>query len=474
MKEENIHLAAIIEAQSLLAQASLNLPAFMELVVTKISELTPSSGSVVELVEGDEMVYHAGSGQMAPHVGMRINMSGSLSGLSVAEQKVLFCEDTETDIRVDRESCRKVDIASMVVAPLFRQGNAVGVIKISSSEKHAFSEQDVQTLEMMAGLLGSALAQQIQFETNQRLLQEKEATNLALQTSEQRMRMIIKSAHDAFVCMDEEGFILEWNYQAEQIYGWSREEAIGKELAALIIPEDRRAGHRSGMAAFAQTGKSVFTDQRMELKTVCRDGRAVFVELSLSTMKDGDRYIANAFVRDISKRKEVEQQLLYLARYDSLTGLANRRHFEEKLVEAMARSGRSKLSLTLMFMDIDHFKHINDIYGHAGGDEALIEFAARISKAIRITDTPARLAGDEFVIIFEGLKKEAEAHTIAKKILNALQEPFKVGRSLITVTASLGLAYYNQTGTSSDLLERADKALYQAKKKGRYQYAIAA
>lgn len=487
MDKETKRLAAIIETQSALAQAGLDLSAFMELAVQKISQLTPSSGSVVELIEGDEMVYRAASGRLACHVGLRLRISGSLSGACTESKQVLLCEDAESDERVDREACRRLGIRSMVVAPLVSYGKSVGVIKLSSERAHAFAEKDVQTLKMMGGLLGSAIGRQAHFEANQRLLAERMNAITALQSeiahrrefeaclqkSEQRTRLIIDTAHDGFICMDANGIILDWNRQAERIYGWAKEEALGKELAALIIPEERRAGHRAGVKEFARTGSSALINQRLELMTVHRDGRPVPVELSLSSMSDGDSYVANAFVRDISQRKEVEQQLIRLARYDSLTGLANRRHFEEKLKEAMARSTRSGAGLTLMFLDIDHFKSINDMYGHAGGDEALVEFAARINKTIRVTDTAARLAGDEFIVIFEGLKQPDEVHVIGQKILGLLKEAFVIGGEPVRITASIGFAFYRQNCNASELLAKADKALYQAKEKGRHQYAIA-
>ncbi|HET7863895.1 MAG TPA: GGDEF domain-containing protein, partial [Burkholderiaceae bacterium] len=163
---------------------------------------------------------------------------------------------------------------------------------------------------------------------------------------------------------------------------------------------------------------------------------------------------------DITALKAVERELGQLARFDALTGLANRFQFNEKLPEALARCQRSGRALALMFLDIDHFKRINDTLGHGVGDGALKEFARRLRRGLRATDTVARLAGDEFVVILEGLHSEHEPQAVAAKILAEVNQPFELDGCRLVVTTSVGIAY-TDTGrvTPAELLVRADKAL---------------
>lgn len=183
---------------------------------------------------------------------------------------------------------------------------------------------------------------------------------------------------------------------------------------------------------------------------------------------DGKTSGVCSMISDITALKKVEHQLRILARFDSLTGLPNRNQFEEKLAEAMARSSRNGRAMAVMFLDIDHFKEINDTIGHHGGDAVLREFAQRLQHCVRKTDTVSRLAGDEFTIILEGLQVDRETAVVANKIIDAMRDPFVVGAASRSVTTSIGIAVRRQDESSADaLLRRADEALYIAKAAGR-------
>lgn len=201
-------------------------------------------------------------------------------------------------------------------------------------------------------------------------------------------------------------------------------------------------------------------------------GRNVEVA-GIAHIKDGVVIGAYLMTTDISAARQYEKQLQLLARADSLTGLPNRRSYEERLREAVLRSVRSGRSLALMFLDIDHFKQINDTLGHAGGDDVLREFAHRLRSAVRATDTVCRLAGDEFTIILEGVLDMAEAIPVADKILAAVRAPFLAEGSFRRVTTSIGLACHSAAQIDSVILaHEADAALYLAKAAGRNCYAL--
>ncbi len=190
---------------------------------------------------------------------------------------------------------------------------------------------------------------------------------------------------------------------------------------------------------------------------------------------DGGVEGAYVLVSDVTATKEAEAKLELQARNDALTSLPNRYSFNEKLADALARSRRSELPIALFFLDVDKFKAINDSLGHATGDDVLQIFAQRLVASVRETDTVARLAGDEFVVILENLHTPAEPQFIARKILATMGRPFDVGGLQLDITASIGIAYHADGRIlPAELLALADKALYEAKDGGRNTFRMAA
>jgi diguanylate cyclase (GGDEF)-like protein len=174
---------------------------------------------------------------------------------------------------------------------------------------------------------------------------------------------------------------------------------------------------------------------------------------------------------DVTPLKMVERRLSDMARYDTLTGLPNRIQFNEKLHEAIRRSTRSRKPMGLAFLDIDHFKQINDTFGHGAGDDVLKEFGRRLRRAAREIDTVARLAGDEFVIVLEDLASAQVLAGIGDTILATMLPDFALRSGALAVRASIGLAYVDGADVlATELLACADAALYQAKRAGRATY----
>lgn len=165
-------LKKLLQLQRDIAIAGLNIDHVMNLIVDRLLDLFPTSGAVVELVEGEEMVYRAASGKLASHLGMRLSMYQSFSGYCVISKKAQYCPDSESDARVDREACRKVGVRSMIVVPLFNRENPVGVLKILSSKVNAFSREDMQILEMITEVLSAALSYAAEFKEKTNALQK--------------------------------------------------------------------------------------------------------------------------------------------------------------------------------------------------------------------------------------------------------------------------------------------------------------
>lgn len=177
---------------------------------------------------------------------------------------------------------------------------------------------------------------------------------------------------------------------------------------------------------------------------------------------------------DVTDAKQVHKQLIQLVRSDPLTGLPNRRAFEDMFEHALARQRRTERPLALAFLDVDGFKLINDTYGHAIGDEVLRAFALRLTSCVRVTDTVARLGGDEFVIILEGLQQAHEADIVARKIIHAFALPLDLSVDMVLdVRTSVGVAYQARGRLSApQLIEAADVALYEAKAAGRNTFRV--
>ena len=242
---------------------------------------------------------------------------------------------------------------------------------------------------------------------------------------------------------------------------------LGLTLAESMLPENYEQ-RRAHMHA-ALRGERVEFSLESTVGGVTRSLQTVYIP---DIQIDGSVAGVYTLSTDVTALKLIERQLSQLARVDALTGLPNRRQFEERLQQGIARSTRSRRPIAVMFLDIDHFKSINDSLGHAAGDAVLKEFGARLKTAVRMTDTAARLAGDEFVVLLEGIASEQEAAMIANKIVTAMRKPFIVDGAELTVTTSMGVAFAPGETDGVELMARADEALYEAKAKGRDRFRI--
>jgi diguanylate cyclase (GGDEF)-like protein/PAS domain S-box-containing protein len=250
--------------------------------------------------------------------------------------------------------------------------------------------------------------------------------------------------------------------------GVDPELAVGSHLMALLGPQ--LYAQRLRQLTQAMAGERVEFEVVSEALGITRHLQTVYIP---DRQPDGSIGGIYALSTDVTAMKDAERRLQDLARNDPLTGLPNRREFETRLVQALARAGRSHRAMAVIFLDVDHFKGINDGHGHATGDAVLKTFATRIRAAVRTTDTAARLAGDEFVVILEGLHDDTEASHVAAKLVEAIREPMPLpGGGEIHVTTSVGMACWGGTGEGAeDILDRADRALYRAKAAGRDTFA---
>lgn len=268
---------------------------------------------------------------------------------------------------------------------------------------------------------------------------------------------------------DSHEVIQQVNHAFTELTGYSAQEAVGQ------TPRLLRSGHQD--AAFYQAMWSALKERgrwQGEIWNKRKDGVVIIEWLSIRAVVDDagavTHYVGSFF--DITASKTAEAELLQLAYFDPLTQLPNRRLLLDRLTQALAATQRSRLYGAILFVDLDHFKTINDSRGHEAGDMVLVEVARRLRAAVRSGDTVARLGGDEFVVLLEGLElhaleSAAQAQIVAEKILNALAQPYQLGDFEFHCSASIGIDLVAATASAADLIQHADLAMYQSKIGGR-------
>ncbi len=279
---------------------------------------------------------------------------------------------------------------------------------------------------------------------------------------------VLDQANDSVIVHTPDGTPVYANTRASAACGMSRQELLALEPFGWLAAEHRELPE-AVRDTIEATGAAIY-----ETLYQASDGTHIPMEVHATAMSaDGRSLIASAG-RDISERKRAEQAMTRLAFYDSLTGLANRALFLDRLRHASATKARANERLAVAFIDLDHFKTINDTFGHRTGDAILVEVAKRLATCLRESDTLARLGGDEFTVLLEGVQSERDAELVATKLLEALQVPLRVAGNEIHLTASVGVALGlpGETDDSAALLARADTAMYRAKQSGRATYCL--
>jgi len=304
------------------------------------------------------------------------------------------------------------------------------------------------------------------------LLEERKRAEKDLAESNERYYAIIETALDAVVQMDAEGIITGWNPQAEKIFGWSKEEAIGRAMDETIIPPQYREAHTQGLKRFLTTGEGAILNSQVELLALHRDDHEFPVELSIAPIRTANQYEFSAFIHDITNRKKSEDLIWKQANFDELTGLPNRHMFYDRLAQEIKKADRTSLSMALLYIDLDRFKEINDTLGHSMGDILLVDAARRISACVRETDTVARLGGDEFIVVLTELNEVSRIDALTQDILHELAEPFRLGSEAAYLSASIGITLYpHDAAGMEELVKNADQAMYAAKNAGRNRFS---
>lgn len=300
----------------------------------------------------------------------------------------------------------------------------------------------------------------------------KHQAEIRLRETAQLNQTILDNLVDSVITIDEQGIMDSFNQAASILFGYTPDQVLGQNVT-MLMAEPHRSHHGMYLDHYRQTGEARIIGLPRELEARRKDGSIFPMTLSVSRATRAGQTIFIGSIRDLSQRRNDENEIRRLAFYDALTGLPNRRLLMDHLKHALACSTRSGMHGAVMLLDLDHFKQLNDTLGHSVGDELLLQVSSRLQGCIRESDHLARLGGDEFVILLEDLsplQHEAAtlAETIAKKILAAISLPYFIGHQIYNGTTSIGIVLFmREDQVGGDLIKKADVAMYQAKSAGR-------
>ncbi|WP_404298375.1 EAL domain-containing protein [Halomonas sp.] len=332
----------------------------------------------------------------------------------------------------------------------------------------------VDTGGQVVGLLGFrdmlAGAERLYVEDLRRALEQRDK---ALALSRQNLQMaerVIDASLEGIIITDRNGVIEYVNPAFCQVTGYGEEEAVGRTPALLSSGRHdavfyRRMWHELDIHRY----------WRGEIWNRRKGGALYLERLTITAITDEDDKVTHyaALFSDITLARENEERVRRLAYYDALTRLPNRRLLEDRLALAIRHAHRQQQRLAVIFIDLDHFKQVNDTLGHAVGDELLLQVAERLQAKLREDDTLARLGGDEFLVLLSELDGLEEVTRVARRLIDAISQPFDVLGNTFRMGCSLGISLYPEDGTTADTLVRsADTAMYRAKREGRNTYRL--
>ncbi len=384
------------------------------------------------------------------------------TGTAFRDDQPFWCQDFKTDPRTAPWHARGAEFGwgASAALPLHRRGSVIGVLTLYADAPNAFDQAARNLLLEMVLDIDHAL-------NNFDREAQREQAAAALRDSEQRLRTIIETEPECVKVVDAKGRLIEMNASGlAMLEADSLAQAQQHGLSSYILAPYRAAFlalHQRVMAG--ETGMLEFEIEGLK-------GTRRWLETHAAPMHDanGQATMLLGITRDITVRKQAEERIRYLAHFDALTGLPNRAQLDDRARYAISLAQRSKGSVALMFLDLDHFKDINDSLGHSVGDALLVEVARRLRLMLREEDTVSRLGGDEFIFLFHEIDAPRAAR-LAQKLLDVVAEPYRIESYDLNVTGSIGVALYPADGPDLEtLFKNADAAMYRAKHEGRHGY----
>jgi diguanylate cyclase (GGDEF)-like protein/PAS domain S-box-containing protein len=298
-------------------------------------------------------------------------------------------------------------------------------------------------------------------------ISERRRAQDELERREQRFRALVEKSWSGVVLLDQSLAFSYAGASTDRLLGYSESDLLGASILGFVHPRERHTARQ----LFADLLEAPNREFQGELRFLHKSGTWVWLEgFAQNLLHDPSVGAIIVNYRDITQRKAAEKQLEYQAYYDALTGLPNRLLFRDRVVTAIAQALRNRRSLAVMYLDLDHFKLVNDGLGHSIGDNLLGQVSERLQTSVRASDTISRLGGDEFTLLLNDVGSSDAVAGVARKILHSLARPFKVDGHELFVTASIGISLFPNDGDDVEiLLKSADSAMYRAKELGRNQ-----
>jgi diguanylate cyclase (GGDEF)-like protein/PAS domain S-box-containing protein len=460
-------LGSIIETQRVVVAADLDVDAVMRRICERTQELTHADSATILMLEGEELVIRAGTTFMEGKVGVRVPIEGTLPGWWHLHGRSAILGDALADPHAG-PLARELGVRSAVAVQLQHQDEKAGQLIVISREPDFFTEEDLETLELLSVVLSSAISHAAEFESKR---QQVEA--LA------RFQTIYQGAAIGITLSSPEGELLDVNPAFQLMVGYSADE-----LRLLSLRDD---GHPADLARsdelFREMMAGIRDTYEQEQRFYRKDGQLVWghVATALQRDPDGKPQFSISMIENVTERKRAEEKLAYLAYHDELTGLANRARFIEVLEVSIARARRLGHAIGVIFMDLDNFKLVNDSLGHVAGDKLLVQLADRL-RGLTGTGMVARQSGDEFLVLLSDLVCEPDAlpgsqatlpgtdtallvvEEVARRVHELFREPFTLDRVDFTLTASIGIGMFPRGAPDGkSLLSQADVAMYLSK-----------
>ena len=434
------------------------LPDILTSIITYVEEESPQSLCSILLLDKEGKHLLMGAAPSLPDFynkaihGVEIGDNTGSCGTAAFHKKRIIVEDIQNHPYWEnyKDLAAQADLASCWSEPIWGSNNKVlGTFAIYHRQPSSPSRDNISLIEMISKLVAVAIEQT---QSHDRL---------------QLLSRAYNQTHDGITVTDSNNIIIDVNPAFSTITGFKREDVIGKK------PNILNSG-KQNPEFYEDMWQSLKEQQywQGEIWNRKKDGNLYAEQLTISAILDEqgvtDNYIG--VFRDISKRKQDEEKIHQLANYDALTNLPNRTLLDDRIKQSINFSQRNGRSFALIFLDLDHFKNVNDSLGHHIGDLMLVEVAKRLMTVIRKEDTVSRIGGDEFILLLQEIHADGAAY-LAQKINDSISAPFILKESELSITPSIGIALYPTDGEDpATLLQAADSAMYQAKDSGRNQF----
>lgn len=448
----------------------LKIPSIVVQVVDRFVTLTGADSTGIFLQNDDGNLFCASRQNISPDIGYIFAKTfDEMVTLGELSKAIVLTRDRMATILEQIGLTMPVVPAVSLVVPLTIERNVTGVLAAFRANVGAFPDDVVTAATLFADQTSNAIDNAQLFKTLKEELTAREELAEELRVSEERFQALIRNVHDVFSIITPKGRFVFVSPASKNAWGVDAISLNGRRLMDRVHPEDTHK-IRDVIQSFRQDGdESRLRSVRMQYGD---DGWRDF-EVTMINMRD-DPQINGVVVtfHDVTERRRYEVTLKDMAYHDELTGMPNRKFFEEKLEQTLDIARKTGASFAVVFMDLDGFKLINDSLGHQWGDRLLCVVAERLQNCLRHDDFAARMSGDEFTLLLEGISSREQVTPVLERFIHALKEPVMLKDREMFISGSFGAVIGTGVDNSLDLLREADMAMYQVKRRGKDGYVV--